>query len=348
MATKKKSTKKSTKKPKKPPAYQTEAKKLTDAEWAGILEQLNMNSATNTRGYNEWTKQRQGSLAKQIGSDRLATEITGNVVTGLKGQAMGEFDRSAANNQAARDIRDASNQARNSNALTNYEAEMKARGISADQQAAMSANFKTQQDLTSGLDAIDRSYQDNIKKSAGQLYDMAGIQTKQFGNAFESNARAEAQANFNEHYNSYVEKRDTIAADLAKAKKDKGAAYLNTYMTLKKEAEQRAAEKAAAKLSAQVSMAKQASSDYFRSVSADQAQQRIDISKDKYLSGLQKDINSGKISAVNALIKAQKAGVTVPDDFWTALGIPKPKISTKNPKTGKPYGSTNPAITGRW
>lgn len=337
MATKTTTKKKTTKK--KAPAYKGEAKKLANAQYAGTIEQLGRNKGTNRRQYDEYVTQRQEALGKQLGSDRLATEITGNVVSGLKGQSMAEFDRVKQQNDAARQLRDQATSAANSNALANYEAEMKARGISEPQAAAMKANLETQQGYTQGLDAIDRSYQDRNQLVAGQTFDTQKIRAQQLGNVFEANARATATSDFNEKYNTYVEKRDALAAEISKAKLDRGATYLNTYLTMKKEAQQRAAEKAANQLSASVAMGKQASSDYFDQIAADQAQQRIGISQQnanrsdrKYLTDLQNQVNNFGLSKAKAIAQAKKDGVQLPDDFWdkvTGTGAGAPKTKTE-------------------
>lgn len=334
------------KKKKKTPAYKTEAKKLANAQYAGTIEQLLRNKGTNRRQYDEYAVQRQESLGKQIASDRVATEITGNVISGLKGQAMEGYARSNANNDAARQLRDQATSAANSNALANYEAEMKARGITAPQAAAMKGNLETQQGFTKGVDAIEQSYQGANQKIAEQTFDTQKIRSAQLGNVFEANAKATATQDFNEKYNTYTQKRDDYAAEIAKAKLDRGATYLNTYMTLKKEAQQRAAEKAASQLSAAVAQGKQASSDYFRQLGADQAQQRIDISKqgaslnqDKFLASLQKDVYNGKISGVKAVASLNKQGMPVPQ-WLNDIIAAKPESAKKNYKYYDPRKGT--------
>jgi hypothetical protein len=334
------------------------AKKLSDAEFAGILEQLDINQQTNRKQYENYVPQRQDSLAKQIGSDRLATEITQNSVGGLKGEAMDNFRRAAEANAATQAVRKSTQAAQNANTLTNYEREMRAYGLSPERVEEMKGNFQTQQDYQGKLDEIQTKYAGDSSTNAGRLYDVLKVQAAIQGNSAEAGARAQAQTDFNEKFNTYTTTEGQLAGEVAKAKKDRGSSYLNTLMTLKKEKEQADAERAQAQLEAAVSMGKQASSDYFKqagldlkgqeiSLKADTAKSNSELAKQKFLHTIQKDVDSGTINWAKVWLDAKSKGITLPPQFAgpAKAAAPKPRITPQaskkqkyyNPRTGTYY-----------
>jgi hypothetical protein len=324
------------------------ARKLSNAEYAGAIERTFITRRLNSRQYEEYIPQRQESLAKQIGSDQLASQITQNTIGGLKGEAMEEFKRAAAASEATRQLRNQTKSGINSNALSNYEAEMRARGLDPALTEQMKSNFQTQQGFSDDLDNINRDYATGTQQRAGSVYDTLKMQAAMRGNSAESNARAQAQEDFTEKYNSYTTTRDELNGQLAELKKNRGSSYLNTYLTLKKEAEQRKAEMAQSQLEAAVSMGKQASADYFRQADLDlktskaasensRANAKLDLDKQKFLDSVQRGVDRKTIDWAKVYLDAKKKGIELPPEFASqalAAHKKKRKYTYYDPRSG--------------
>lgn len=335
MATKPKKPKK------KPKTLKQQAKELSNAEYAGVIGQIGDTRTSGRNQYDRFTKDRQDSLARQIGSDRQTGEITGNVITGLRGESIGALDKAIAARNAATSARNETIQAQNSEALSNFEAEMKARGLDAGAVEGLKQGMATQQGYRGRLSEIEAQGAEDQKSAAGRLYDVLSSQNETSKLNAEARAKAAAQADFSKQYGDYLTKDEALAADLAKAKKDRGSSYLNTYMTLKKEYQQRKAEEAANKLSAAVSMGKQASSDYFKQARLDLDTQKFGLDTKKFEQQIMRDIQNGTISQAKAIKDLKAAGMTM-SEINSLLGIkPKSPTYTKPPRG---YGSNNPSI----
>lgn len=248
----------------KPKTLKDQAKELTDAQYAGALGQLKDTKQSNINQYNRFTTERKTSLDSEIGSNNQTGQIVQNAIAGRKGQAIAAAKEEFQKQEMARSLRDQAVQAENTNALSNYEALMKSRGLEPSQVAEMSANFKTTQDFTGQLDAINRKSSNDTELAAGTAMDTLATQAQMANFNAQANARGNAQRDFNTQYNNTLTENEKVAAELAKTKLDKGSSQLNTYLTLKKEYQQRKAEEAQSRLEAAVAMGKQASSDYFK------------------------------------------------------------------------------------
>lgn len=258
-------------KKKKGKSLKAQAKELAWAEYGGAIGQVSDTRTGNRNQYDSYTKQRQESLSRQLGSDQQTNSIVGNTITGRKGEALGALSESIKKAELTKGVRDQVIQAQNANALSNYEAEMAARGLSTDQVEGMKANQAKSNDFRSQLDSIQAESANSAAKRTGSVYDILATQNAQAGTSAAAGARAQAQSDLTNQFNQYTSKDSELAAESAKLKKDRGSSRLNTYMTLKKEHQQRKAEKAQLALEQHIAglknsqeMAKVASSDYFK------------------------------------------------------------------------------------
>jgi hypothetical protein len=311
------------------------ADKLTNAQYAGALGQIGDTRVSNRNQYNRFVEDRGNSLKGELGSNNQTGQIVLNAIQGRKANAIAAAKASAEKQDLARSIRDKAVEAENTNALSNYEALLKARGMDPSQTAAMAENYKTGQGFSAQLDAINRKDTADSEAAAGTAMDTMASQAQMANFTAQAQARANAQKDYSSNYQTHMTEDEKLAAELAKTKLEKGSSRLNTYLTLKKETAQRKAEEAQARLAAGVSMSKQASSDYFKELAANQNQQKIDISAEKvkisskaaqqkFLATQSSSLNKNKIDIARVEIAAKKAGVTLAPNWWEKYGVKTP------------------------
>jgi hypothetical protein len=323
------------KKKKKPLSLKAQAKQLTDSQYAGILGQLEDTQRNNINQYNRYTTERKNSLNSEIGSNNQTGQIVENAIAGRKGQIIAASRDNYAKQELSRAARDQAVQAENTNALTNYEALMKSRGLDPSQAAEMTQNLKTTQGYSAKLDEINRTSAADTEAAAGTAMDTLATQAQMANFNAQSNARGAAQRDFNTQYATTLTENEKIAAELAKTKLDKGNANLNTYLTLKKEYQQRKAEEAQMRLEAAVSMGKQASSDYFREakLGLDTAKFQYSKSKGDREFGLkqQEALNKWKVQADKGTLDQAKFHAYLKKNGITLSDLPKSlkKYATK-------------------
>jgi hypothetical protein len=220
---------------------------------------------------------------------------------------------------------------------------MKSRGLEPSQVAAMTANMKTDQDFTSQLDAINRKSSADTELAAGTAMGTLATQAQMANFNAQANARGNAQRDFNTQYNNTLTENEKIAAELAKTKLDKGNSQLNTYLTLKKEYQQRKAEEAQSRLEAAVAMGKQASSDYFKEAKLGLDTAKFDYTKtkgDREFNLKQQDaLNKWKVQADKGILDKAKFQAYLKKNGITLDELPKGMQKYALPTTVK-RGST--------
>jgi hypothetical protein len=323
------------KKKKKPLTLKQQAKQLTDSQYAGTLGQLEDTKKSNINQYNRYTTERKTSLNSEIGSNSQTGQIVQNAIAGRKGLVIAKAKEEYQKQELSRAARDQAVQAENTNALTNYEALMRARGLEPTQSADMANNLKTQQGYSQRLDEINRKSSSDTEAAAGTAMDTLATQAQMANFNAQANARANAQRDFNSQYANTLTENEKISAELAKTKLDKGNANLNTYLTLKKEYQQRKAEEAQMRLEAAVSMGKQASSDYFKEAKLGLDTAKFDYSKTKgdrdYKLKEQEALNKWKVQADKGTLDQAKFHAYLKKNGITLSDLPKAlkKYATK-------------------
>jgi len=251
--------------------YEKQADELAKKQFAGSLKELEMGRETNTRNYTQQKTDRATALSNELASNKTAGAITTNTISGLRGQALAQFAKDTATQKALSDARTGVENAVNTDALTQYQEQMKARGIDPAQAEIMTSALKTQQGYGQELDSIRNNAAVSSEQLARQMYDMAGINAQ--GQQNRTAAQAENAANKDQTaaYAAYSGKDAELAGALAKTRLDQGSTAANTALTLRKEAALRKQEKAQLRLERHVAglknaeaMAKVASSDYFK------------------------------------------------------------------------------------
>lgn len=261
-----------TPKPPKVDKYQTQADELAKKQFAGALKELEMGEQSNTTNYEQAKATRAAALAAELASNKTAGEITSNTVAGLKGQALAQFAKDKATQDALSAARTNQENAVNTDALTTFQEQLKARGLEGTPQAeALTANMKDRQGFAQGLDSIRENASTSAEQRARQLYDMTNVNV--LGQTNRAQAQAQAKANSDQMgaYGTYASKAAELAGTKAKTALDQGSTAANTALTLRKEAALRKQEKAQLALERHVAglknaqeMAKVSSSNYFK------------------------------------------------------------------------------------
>lgn len=284
-----------------------QAKELTDKQYAGIEKEIEDSRKNNLSNYEDWVKQRQASYASEVASNTTAGSIVQNVLLGLKGKAMEGWNAQEAARVATQAVVKAANQATNQKALADFQAQMEARGISAGgTRDQMEAGFAKQLGFADELDAIRNTLN---QKTQNTREEMSNAYVGQAANATtmaQGNAAARAAADMNQQYSEFNQRRQTLDTAAAKTALDKGSAELNTYLTLKREAEQRKAEQQQAQLEAAVAMGKQSSADYFREA-------ELGLDTQKFLHTVQRDTDRLTLDTRKQDAKEKIAGITYPN-----------------------------------
>lgn len=335
--------KKSSPAKKKPKTLKEQAKELTDAQYAGALGELEDTRASNINQYNRYVNDRKASLNNELGSNDQTGQIVQNAIAGRKANALAnakaEYDRS----ELVRQTREQAVQATNTNALTNYEALMKSRGIDPTQVESMKANLATQLGFSQRLDEINRKDEAATVAEAGTAMDTLATQAQMANFNAQANARGRAQTDFNMQYNNTLTQNEKIAAELAKTKLDKGSAELNTYLTLKKEYQQRKAEEAQARLEAAVAMGKQASSDYFKEAKLQLDTRKVDNAQanaDRNFTLKQQEaLNKWKVQADKGILDKAKFQAYLKKNGIYLADLPPTLQAYARPATRR-YGTT--------
>jgi hypothetical protein len=252
--------------------YQVQADELAKKQFAGAIKELAMGEESNTRNYEQTKASRAAALGAELASNKTAGEITSNTVTGLKGQALAQFAKDKATQDALSAARTGQENAVNTDALTTFQEQLKARGLEGTAQAeALTSNMKDRQGFAQGLDTIRANASTSAEQRARQLYDMTGINV--LGQTNRAQAQAQSKANSDQvgAYSTYASKAAELAGTKAKTQLDQGSTAANTALTLRKEAALRKQEKAQLALERHVaglknaeSMAKVAQTGYFK------------------------------------------------------------------------------------
>lgn len=290
-----------------------DAGELTDKQYAGVLKEIDDSRANNRSNYEDWLAKRQESLKNELASNVTAGSIVQNVLLGLKSKAMASYDAQQQAREATQAVVRENTQANNQQALLNFEQEMQSRGIQkGEQRNQMEAAFNKQLSFSDELNNIRNELEKTTQTNREEMSNAYVGQAANAQTTAQTGAQARASEEMNEQYSAYNERRQTLDTAAAKAKLDKESSYLNTFLTLKREAEQRKAEAAQAKLEAAVAMGKQSSSDYFREAD-------LQLDTQKFLHGVQMDEKNLTLNTRKQDAKEKMGGLKPP---------PKPKKYT--------------------
>jgi hypothetical protein len=294
-------------KKKKGSSLLTQAKKLGAGKYAPVLQEIEMNKATNTKLYQNAGTQRKSAIDREIGSINAAGATSKRLIgeTGAGNQTM--YQQAMAKSQSNTQELLSKVDQNHSSMLSSLQAEIKARGGSPEDYAYLSPLTRNADQTNGTLAAVGDISRSGFQAQA--LSDQSRTTSLQamadmMATTGASKARGAAQTNFDELYTNWLGKQGELDTAHTKAKLEEGDYINQTYLTLKKEAELRKQERAQLALqqysmglkNAQA-MAKQSSSDYFK-------EENLNIKKGEF--GIKKEDLNLRGKALDARIAQMK------------------------------------------
>jgi hypothetical protein len=311
-----------------------------------------MAGKTNKEQYDTANTRRTQALNDELASTSKAGEITGNVLSGLKERALGAMGKNSEQQSAIAKARQESEQGSRTQKLSTFQAALEARGM--DPKGAETQNLMSQfgdnVNYGTALDEVRAKYESGNTENANMMYDALKGQAGMMTNQSAGNARSAYNRDSQSTFDAYTARRNELEGNVAKTKAEQGASELNTYLTLKKESDQRKAEEAQAKLENAVAMGKLSSDNYFKEAGLGIDRERLSQGAERLSQGATKlnqseqnmlhkwkmDTDKLTLEKRKQYVKEKIAGLT-PEEK-------KRVYKYYNPKTGKITSSTSGQI----
>lgn len=233
----------------------TQAKKLGKSKYAPVLAEIEGNRKSNIDLYNNATGQRQSAVNREVGSISAAGATTRKRISDASTSAQEAYLNSVEGNRRSTDELMSKVAQNNDAMLSTLQAEMKARGMKPEDYMRLSPVTQEAGSNNETLAALGKIRESGIQSQAEmdkgrtqRFTTMADMQE----NTGKSQARGAAQANFDELYTKFLDKKGELDTAAQKAKLEKQDYINNTYLTLKEKKEAEKAAAAQAKLQAQI------------------------------------------------------------------------------------------------
>jgi hypothetical protein len=244
MAAKKKKTNK----------YLAEATRLANSRYSAAFEQIAANSKSNLAAYDQGALQRRQGLNRELGSMEAAHKATQGTLKGLETQTGTLYQQAMSQSQESGNQALAAQNSRATGLMTSLQSERAARGL--DTTTGTENNFASSQGKQSELlSSINQLNQGALSRQGTNAQDtMKGMQASEMflDTTHKSAAKGLAQSELMNLYNTYLEKKMSLEGERTVTEKERGDYIVQTEMTLKEQARQRAAAKAAAALQASI------------------------------------------------------------------------------------------------
>lgn len=233
----------------------SQAKELGKSKYAPLLAEIAGNRKSNIDLYNNATGQRQNAVNREVGSISAAGATTRKRINDASTSAQEAYLTAVEGNRQSTDALMAKVAQANDSMLSTLQAEMKARGMKPEDYMRLSPVTEKAGQTNETLAALGKLRENQIQSQADidkgrttRLTAMADMQE----NSGKSQARGAAQANFDELYTKFLDKKGELDTAEQRAKLEKQDYINNTYLTLKEKKEAEKAAAAQAKLQAQI------------------------------------------------------------------------------------------------
>lgn len=239
---------------KKTNKYLAEATRLAKSRYSAAFEQIAANTRSNLTAYNTGASQRIASLNKELGSMEAAHKATQTELKNLGTQTGTLYQQALAQSQETGKQAIADQNSRATGLMTSLQSERAARGLESTTgtENNFASNLGKQGEL---LSAINQSNQGALTRQGANAQAMlSGIQGSEMllDTTHKSAAKGLTQSDLMNLYNTYLQKKMDLEGERTVTEKERGDYIVQTEMTLKEQARQRAAAKAAASLQASI------------------------------------------------------------------------------------------------
>jgi hypothetical protein len=239
---------------KKKNKYLAEATRLADSRYSAAFEQIAANTRSNLTAYNSGAGQRVTSLNKELGSMQAAHVATQGQLKGLETQTGTLYQQALAKSQESGSQAQAKQNSMATGLMTSLQSERAARGLetTTGTESNLASNQGKQGEL---LSAINQSNEGALTRQGTAAQGMMkGIQGSEMllDTSHKSAAKGLAQSELMGLYNTYLQKKMELEGERTVTEKERGDYIVQTELTLKEQARQRAAQKAAAALQASI------------------------------------------------------------------------------------------------
>lgn len=236
------------KKKKKTNKYLAEATRLANSRYSAAFEQIAANSRSNLSAYNTGSTQRITNLNKELGSMEVAHQGAQKGLTALGVQTGTLYQQALAQSQNDAQKATAQQNSMANGLATSLQSERAARGLdtTTGAESRLTDSSVKQNELLASIQGLNQGALTRQGANAQDLMTSFKVSEGFLDTTHKSAAKGLAQSELMSLYNSYLQQKQQLEGERTVTEKERGDYIVQTEMTLKEQARQRAAAKAAA------------------------------------------------------------------------------------------------------